>query len=263
MTFPLKPLLSLKRAHHQSGTKAPHKPVLLLAVVQLFEEGFLHENRIEITPELVATFQKLWAKLVPEPHWQPRMYLPFFHLATEKKPFWFLKANGDMGEVLTKSYSPKSLAALSTVVEYAYFSEEFYKVVLDPLQREGIRKTLMECYFPLAHYEVSGLIQERSDYIQLLEKEFLLGKAAEPEPEEVEEVRCSIFKVQVPKLYDYRCAITGLQVITKTNTSMVDACHIQPWSINHNDTIQTAFVSRPPCTAPSTAALSPSQTNTA
>lgn len=107
----LKNLLTLNRAPGKvKGTKAPHKPILLLAVVQLFEEGFLQRNEIAITPELVATFQKLWAQLVPEPQWQPRFFLPFFHLSGDG--FWHLQLQTGSEIALTGSYSPKSLAAL-------------------------------------------------------------------------------------------------------------------------------------------------------
>ncbi len=36
--------------------KAPHKPVLLLAVIHEIEKGNIRDNRIYLTPELVGTF---------------------------------------------------------------------------------------------------------------------------------------------------------------------------------------------------------------
>lgn len=38
---------------------APHKPILLLAVIELFEKGIYNTNHILILPELVASFRMI------------------------------------------------------------------------------------------------------------------------------------------------------------------------------------------------------------
>ena len=60
-------LTKLKRATHRNKVygKAPHKVVLLLAVVEQIEAGNITDNKIYITADLVAAFQKIWLKLVP------------------------------------------------------------------------------------------------------------------------------------------------------------------------------------------------------
>ena len=42
---------------------APHKPILLLSVIDLVEQGALRQNRIFLSPELIATFLKFWSHL--------------------------------------------------------------------------------------------------------------------------------------------------------------------------------------------------------
>ena len=76
-------LTKLKRATHRNKLygKAPHKPVLLLAVIEQIESGNITDNRVYITAELVAAFQKIWLKLVPHEGWQPRFFLPPTHEA--------------------------------------------------------------------------------------------------------------------------------------------------------------------------------------
>jgi len=85
-------LFHLKRAPHRNkrAGKAPHKPVLLLALIQEIEEGRISENRVFIKPELLASFKEIWSRLVVG-NWQPRFFLPFYHLSNEKPKFWFLK----------------------------------------------------------------------------------------------------------------------------------------------------------------------------
>jgi putative restriction endonuclease len=66
----------LRRANNKQ-LKAPHKPVLLLSVLQFVREGAITTNRIFITPELVIAFKSNWKVLVDTPH-SCNFSLPFF-----------------------------------------------------------------------------------------------------------------------------------------------------------------------------------------
>ena len=50
------------RERYPSGTRhgAPHKPFLLLSVIDLVEEGQLSENQIRLTPDLHDLFRAYW-----------------------------------------------------------------------------------------------------------------------------------------------------------------------------------------------------------
>jgi putative restriction endonuclease len=50
-------------------------------------------------------------------------------------------------------------------------------------------------------------------------------------------VRCGIFKREVLRIYNHTCCISGLRVDATINVTMVDACHIVPFSISYDDTI--------------------------
>ena len=52
--------LRVDRAHG----KAPHQPLLLLAVIELIEQGHIYKNRISLSPDLAETFLKYWTKVV-------------------------------------------------------------------------------------------------------------------------------------------------------------------------------------------------------
>jgi putative restriction endonuclease len=70
----------------QAPTKfelAPHKPILLLAVVEGFEKGYLNSAEITINEELLTSFYDIWKLLVTTRN-IPDFSLPFFHLGTEK-----------------------------------------------------------------------------------------------------------------------------------------------------------------------------------
>lgn len=81
----------LKRGVTKYGL-APHKPVLLLTLVELIDKGLVPENRFEINVDLVGLFQENWRLLVNTTH-QPDFIQPFYYLQSDKakgQPFWTL-----------------------------------------------------------------------------------------------------------------------------------------------------------------------------
>ncbi len=65
----------------------PHKPVLLLAIIDLLDRGIVTQNQIPLTPDLVKTFNSYFA-VVRQHNDQPTIENPFFHLAGDG--FWDL-----------------------------------------------------------------------------------------------------------------------------------------------------------------------------
>ena len=53
---------NLRRDNKYGG--APHKPILLLSIINNIESELILKNRIYITPELIGTFKSIWADLV-------------------------------------------------------------------------------------------------------------------------------------------------------------------------------------------------------
>ena len=56
--------------------RAPHKPLLLLAVLDLFAQGVLRGNRVPIIPELGELFTLYWGRVMPS-HQRANLVLPF------------------------------------------------------------------------------------------------------------------------------------------------------------------------------------------
>ncbi|SEL41060.1 hypothetical protein [Parapedobacter koreensis] len=82
-------LTHLKRAPTRYGT-APHKPVLMLTLMELVEKGIVLDNRFEANAELVGTFLENWQLLVTTPH-QADFTQPFYCLQSDKadgESFW-------------------------------------------------------------------------------------------------------------------------------------------------------------------------------
>ncbi len=231
----------LKRASSNGG--APHKPILLLAVLEGVRRGEITSNRIYITPELILCFREIWSKLVLTQH-NLNFALPFFHMRTE--PFWKLVCKPNMEIAVTSSNSIKSFKTLNEALAYAEIDLKLFLLLVDPVTNGVLNITLLKEYFSkqdnltvdyslFKNIESEILNEEQSEYaLRIKQLEQTLTK------EEVEEeffVRGSLFKREVPKIYNYTCAITGMQVISNSNAQMVDACHIVPFSISKDDTI--------------------------
>ena len=59
--------------------RAPHKPFLLLSVIDLIVQGEIQKNFIELNSELIDTFNLYWVKIMGEDR-NSNPVLPFYHL---------------------------------------------------------------------------------------------------------------------------------------------------------------------------------------
>src|SRR5437899_1484365 len=62
---------------------APHKPLLLLVVIGLVEEGKLAQTRLPLTGELTFRFLAFWTVVADRRTQRPDIRLPFFHLHSD------------------------------------------------------------------------------------------------------------------------------------------------------------------------------------
>ena len=148
----LKQFKKLNRGYTKALGRAPHKPVLLLAVLQLIQEGSLNSNRIFITADLVLKFRTIWNQLVRTDH-VANFALPFFHLRSE--PFWFLVSKPGANLSLTKSKSIKSFKSLKETIAYAEISKDLFLLLQNPLSQLLFEQLLLDHYFSASKSEYS------------------------------------------------------------------------------------------------------------
>ena len=67
--------------------QAPHKPILLLCVLDLFDAEQISSNLVEITDDLMELFGNYWELALPFGH-PGNLALPFLHLQGDG--FWHL-----------------------------------------------------------------------------------------------------------------------------------------------------------------------------
>jgi putative restriction endonuclease len=222
---------------------APHKPILMLSIISLFEKGIFTNSQIHISPELVASFKSNWSKLVITNH-HPIFALPFYHMNSE--PFWKLIANIGCEKWIESKNSMRSLKNLTTAVNIALIDTELSDLLIRPESRDILKISILEKYFPetKSNYEnnenddlpdISVLNEPSEEYRRKINE--LKSKVDENTFQEEVFIRGGLFKREIPKIYNNTCAITGLRIDAITNVSMVDACHIIPFSEGYDDTL--------------------------
>lgn len=133
--------LRVDRAH---GV-APHKPILLLAVIEQVERGLMPQNRIELSPPLIQTFLKYWSYLGSARH-RPDISRPFFHMKSGK--FWHLVPRSGFEIVLAAKIKLKTMAEVQRAIAYAYVDEDLFDFWQSPKYRESLRLVLVGRWFP-------------------------------------------------------------------------------------------------------------------
>lgn len=132
------------RIDHAHGD-APHKPVLLLSLLELIQSGFYQDNKIRVTPELVEAFKNIWDSLVITRH-RCNIALPFYHLKSE--PFWELVPKRGFEKIMEIKLGMRSLKSLEKALEYAIMDTDLFDTMSDPAHNKILRQTLLDHYFP-------------------------------------------------------------------------------------------------------------------
>jgi len=232
--------LRIDRAH---GI-APHKPVLLLSVLQAFQNNLITSQRIYITPELVALFKANWSLLVTSNH-DCRFALPYYHLTSDE--FWKLIPKTGFENILQLNSSMRSFANLNAAVDCAVIDDDLFLLMKDKKSNSILEQFLLDEYFPDTKNNFSNSSGGQQKMFDDIEGKILHKDAAEyrneikklmqQQNEEEIFLRGSLFKREIPKIYNNTCCISGMKIDATINVSMVDACHIVPFSESYNDTV--------------------------
>jgi putative restriction endonuclease len=233
----------LKRGVTKYGL-APHKPILLITLLELIGKGHISENKVYVDTELVGTFQENWRLLVSSLN-QPDFTQPFYYLQSDQvdgKPFWQLiaKAGCQINSHI------KSVNTLINVLEYAAFAEDLFILLTEPVHHNQFLAAMLDAYFPDVQSYYYDSKREGKGYFHDLE-DFVLNepevkyKTVKIETEEDVYVRSGLFKKLVPKVYNSTCCITGMRLESTFGHSFIDACHIIPFSVSHDDKVNNGL----------------------
>jgi putative restriction endonuclease len=213
------------RVDRASGDIAPHKPLLLLVVCDLAEEGLLRGNRLALTPQLASRFFSYWPIVAQRRRRAPDVRLPFHHLGSDG--VWIpLDQDGN--------HSPARLTTRA-----AELPSDLVAVLSEASQRDQLRQLLIARYFQpseqIALYEAIGLpVPPRIE----IEQNAIYGNAAAAAKLVGREAR---FRIRVLAAYEYTCALTGHRLTTISGASIVDAAHIHQFADSRNNDIDNGI----------------------
>lgn len=227
--------------------RAPHKPLLLLAVLDLVHRGVITTLFIDVTADMVELnelFNLYWRRIVPLGQ-TSSIAFPFSRLARE--PFWELVPKP--GKTITAAVinNTSSVSYLRKYALGAKLDDSLFRVMQSREGREALREALLlSCFSEEAAAQLreqSTINREAFDYSRALEE-----KAHLPLVKEIVEVeryrtdvRDQAFRKVVTKAYDHRCALCGIRIVTPDGHTVVEAAHIVPWSKSKNDDIRNGM----------------------
>jgi putative restriction endonuclease len=218
--------------------RAPYKPLLLLSVLDLAAQGALLANLVELSPDLGDLFARYWQKVMP-PDRRGSLAMPFFHLQSDG--FWYLVPRPGKEAFLKDVSRIHAMQKLRETVLGARLDEVLYELLGMQQARDLLRAVLVETYFSAevqpALIEQGAIHAEAFQYSLTLLSKARGGIKEAPAGEEGyrSAARDQGFRRAVVSAYDHRCALCGIRMVTPEGHTAVDAAHIVPWSVSHDD----------------------------
>jgi putative restriction endonuclease len=208
----------------RSKGPAPHKPLLLLVVLELAEKGELPAELLPLSPALAFRFATFWTIVAHRRRQRPDVRLPFFHLQSDG--VW--QPLDERGEPATDR---------KRAIQ-AKLDPGFVAFACDPVAREQARRRLIARYFePKERIELYALVglpapteDEMAAEAQAERPGRLRGKGREAR-----------FRLDVVPAYGYTCALTGLRVTTIEGATIIDAAHIHQFAHSGNNELQNGI----------------------
>ncbi|PQJ27452.1 HNH endonuclease [Rubritalea profundi] len=192
----------------------PHKPLMLLAALELIDDGLATPEHIPWSKDLCDRFTRIF-NIVKAADDDNTPKNPFFYLSSDK--IWIPLDQSSLAGLA----APPRKSQFGSV--HAEFSKEMISATDTSEKRHSIRKLLVSRYFP--------------DHYKLLIQQVGHDQASqEDNTTSVKPARSSAFAKRVTDLYDSSCAACGLRIkLPSHEVSFVDAAHLIPFSESHND----------------------------
>lgn len=157
------------RTNNKYGRKSPHKAILMLAVIELYEQNVLTDNEIFYDDKLKSMFLKVWNRVLPnEPLFHPDAYLPFWYLQSDS--FWHIipvRGKEDILSLMRDTNIKPSEAKLFDSVKYAELDDDLYFLMTITSGRSSLKRALLETYTSLSDEQIdklSGSTDNTMDY---------------------------------------------------------------------------------------------------
>ena len=238
-------LVTSIQQYRSRGRAKPHKPCLLLAVIDLFEAEVQRENRIEFnsTPRLIESFNAYF-KAVATKDDAMRACIPFVHLTSDG--FWHIKPRPGHEQAVKERPTRGGVSDrwVRENVLYISLDAALFEMCFDAVARNAMRDALVEKYFSSQSQEIRHVINKSLSTIRY---ELDLRNNLPSSNRETlrdEDVRSAAFRRNVLEAYDYRCAASGWRIVLPS-VNLIDAAHLIPRGISKDDSPQNGMALTP------------------
>jgi putative restriction endonuclease len=200
--------------------RAPHKPLLLLAVLDLLEAGRITDGWVTLSPDLVVRFQNLW----------PIVYARRQNQGDIRLPFHALSGDG-VWAVFEDDGRPSRARATSV---RAKLDDNLCAALGDSAFRAQLRRLLVATYFPPAEQVA---LAAALGFERALDSAEIAAFAQDQAAYRVarEAGRSARFKNEVVTGYKFTCALTGYRLTTVGQSGIVEAAHIHQHAKSRNN----------------------------
>jgi putative restriction endonuclease len=211
------------RVDRSTGDPAPHKPLLILAILDLAEEGRLPHGILPLTAELSFRFATYWTIVAERRPQRADIRLPFHHLSGDG--FW---------SPLNRTGEPSEHRSQTQMVDLV---TGFVDLANDPAARDRVRRLLIATYFTpherIALYSMVGM--------DVPDSEQLICDAALGAAVDAVRGRVARFRIHVTSTYAFTCALTGRRLFAIDAASLVQAAHIHAFSAGGSNDIDNGL----------------------
>ena len=126
--------------------RAPHKPLLLLAVIDCIASGAIDENLFAIDDALFAVFGRLWLAIMETPATRANISVPAYHLQHDGG-FWQLVPRSNIEQLHEDVKRATSFPLLNQLVMGVRLDNDLFGLLLDQEARSRLRHLIVETYF--------------------------------------------------------------------------------------------------------------------
>lgn len=164
-------LLRNLSTNNKYSRKSPHKAILLITVIEMYEKGLLSENIIRYDEQLKRQFENVWRKVLHEENlFQSSAYLPYWYMQNES--FWHIvpkKGREDILSLFRDNQVKPSEKKLDECVDYAELDDDLYFLMTIPSGRSSLKRVLLESYTNMSEHEIDLLSRSDGSYTECSE----------------------------------------------------------------------------------------------
>lgn len=210
--------LATLRIDRARGNPAPHKPLLLLVIMEMLEKGEIESREVALSADIAFRFSVFWSVVAQRRKQPPEVRLPFHHLGSS-----------GMWQPLTAQGDPSQDKKLTKMIR---FDPSFFECLSDQRFRDRARRVLIETepyFLPEERVALRSMLQIKPAAPEIRENEEVYRKS-------VQTGRDARFRIEVVVLaYKYTCGLTGYRMTTLEMESIVDAAHIHEFRDSRNN----------------------------